>query len=111
MRDRLIMNKEERLRKSILDQMLSGFITRRSAKKRLKVSERQFKRILSRYKKFGDEGLVHKSRGKPSSYAYQSEFKDKILFFYREKYLDFGPTFAAEKLLEEDGLEIHAETL
>ena len=30
---------------------------------------------------------------------------------YREKYLDFGPTLASEKLLEDDGLTVHHETL
>jgi len=109
--DRLIMNKKERYRKAILEHVKEGFISRRDARKRLKLSDRQFKRIFSRYKKFGDEGLVHQSRGKPSHYAFSKEMKEQILKVYREKYLDFGPTFAAEKLWEEDHLEIHAETL
>lgn len=111
MGDRLIMNKKERYRKAILEHVKEGFMSRRDARKRLKISGRQFKRILSRYLKLGDEGLVHQSRGKPSTNAFPAERKEQILKVYREKYLNFGPTFAAEKLLEEDSLEIHAETL
>lgn len=111
MGDRLIMNKKERLRKALLDQVIAGLISRKEARKHLKISDRQLKRIVSRYKEQGDEGLIHKSRGKPSTHAFSAEIKDQILTMYRKKYLNFGPTFAAEKLLEEDHLAIHAETL
>ena len=92
MGDLLIMNKPERLRKAILDQYFAGFITRKDAHKRLNISSRQLKRIIFRYKHYGEK-------------------KKRILALYQEKYLGFGPTFACEKLLEEDHLEINAETL
>lgn len=111
MGDKFIMSKQERLRKAILDQLFASFITRKDARRRLNVSSRQLKRIISRYKNHGDEGLVHRSRGKASTNGIPQEKKKQILALYQEKYLNFGPTFASEKLLEEDGLEIHAETL
>src|SRR5665648_996022 len=102
MEDRLIMNKKERQRKALLDQVIAGFISKKDARKRLTLSSRQFRRIFVTYKANGDKGLVHKSRGKTSTRAYPEEQKEKILAIYREKYLDFGPTFASEKLEEED---------
>ncbi len=111
MEDRLIMNKKERQRKALLDQVIAGFISKRDAKKRLAISSRQFRRIFAVYKANGDKGLVHKSRGKTSSRTYPADKKEKILGIYREKYLDFGPTFASEKLEEEDHLNVHPETL
>ena len=39
------------------------------------------------------------------------EIKDKILALCREKYHDFGPPFACEKLLEQDGIKISDETM
>lgn len=111
MRDRLIMSKKERQRKTLLDQIEVGYINRQDAAKRLSISERQLRRIIARYRKDGDEGLVHKSRGRRSNRAYPAEKKEKVLKIYEEKYSGFGPTFAAEKFKEINEIEIQAETL
>jgi hypothetical protein len=42
---------------------------------------------------------------------YISEVKKAVISFYEKKYWDFGPTLAVEKLDEEDGYKLHAETL
>jgi transposase len=111
MGDKLIMSKKELRRKSIFDLVKLGQITQVDASKRLSLSYRQTKRAYQEYLKKGDEGLVHKSRGKPSKRAYSDEMKSAVLGLYEEKYWDFGPTLAAEKLLEEDSYVLHAETL
>lgn len=111
MADRLVMSKKERDRKVILEQILAKNISKKDARKRLQISSRQLRRLIVKYKQEGDAALVHKSRGKPSTRAYPEEKKTKILQIYREKYMDFGPTFASEKLLEDDQLEVHKETL
>lgn len=111
MADRLIMNKKERDRKVILEQIAAKNISKKDARKRLQISDRQLRRLIAKYKQEGDSALVHKSRGKPSTRAYPDAKKAKILQIYREKYIDFGPTFASEKLLEDDQLEVHKETL
>ena len=111
MGDCLIMSKKERQHKTILDQVLTGFMSRKDARKRLQIGSRQLKRIIVKYRTLGDAGLVHQSRGKPSGRAYPPVKKARALSLYKEKYLDFGPTFAAEKLHEEDKLDVHPETL
>jgi transposase len=111
MEDRLIMSKKELERKTLLDGFRCGKLTLIDISKRLDISYRQIKRIWAKYQKEGDIGLCHRSRGKSSLRAYSLSFKGKILTLYQEKYLGFGPTFAAEKLLEDDGLKINAETL
>lgn len=111
MGDLLIMSKKELRRKSILDLVKIGQITQKDASKRLYLSYRQTKRIYQQYLKEGDTGLMHKSRGKPSSHAYKLPMKKAVLSLYEEKYWDFGPTLAAEKLLEDDNYTLHPETL
>src|SRR5690348_22516 len=111
MADRLIMNKKERDRKVILEQILLGQIRKKDARKRLRISDRQLRRLIAKYKQEGDEGLVHKSRGKRSTRAYPEEKKQQILQAYRERYMDFGPTLASEKLAENEHIIIHHETL
>ena len=112
MGDRLIMSKKERDRKVILEQIKLGQLKHNDAAKRLKLSCKQIGRILKKYKTQGDAGLIHQSRGKPSYRAYSQVIKDNVLALYREKYMDFGPTFAMEKMFEEDSsLTMHHETL
>jgi len=74
------------------------------------VSYRQAKRIWRRFCQRGDSGLVHGSRGKPGPRRTKAEFRDRVLARFKERYADFGPTFAAEKLAQE-GLAINHETL
>ena len=111
MGDLLIMSKNELKRKSIFDLIKNGCITRKDASKRLGISYRHTRRSYHRYLLEGDRSLVHKNRGKSSHRAISFEIKQAALKLYEEKYWDFGPTLAAEKLLEEDNIKIHAETL
>lgn len=109
--DRLIMSSKELKRKLILEEILKGRITLKDAAPKMEVCYRQAKRILKRYRKQGDKGLLHMNRGKPPNHAYPDRFKQIVIDLYQEKYLDFGPTFAAEKLLEYDKISVNPETL
>lgn len=111
MGDLLIMSKKERQRKAVVEQILSGHMSRGDAAKRLRVGERQLKRIIASYRKYGDAGLVHKHRGKSSNRAVSAKTKKKALKLYEAKYEGFGPTLASEKLEEDDHLFVKAETL
>lgn len=111
MGDKFIMSEKELRRKVILEGVKDGKITLSDAAIKLEVSYRQIKRINSRYRKHGDKGLIHKGRGAMPANAIPKAYQDKILDLYRAKYIGFGPTLAAEKLLEDDGCYIHQETL
>lgn len=111
MGDLLIMSKKELRRKSILELVKLGQLTQKDAAKRLYLSYRQLKRVYKRYLQEGDAGLAHKGRGKVSTHAYPQAMKKTVIALYEEKYWDFGPTLAAEKLEEDDNQKLHAETL
>ena len=111
MGDKLIMSKKERRRKSIFDLVKLGQLSQLDASKRLYLSYRQTKRAYRRYLREGDSGLIHRNFGKESPRAISPEIKKTVLALYEEKYWDFGPTLATEKLLENDKLKLHAETL
>lgn len=106
----LVMSQKERNRKVLLESVKNGLLTLKEAGKRAGLGHRQMKRLKRRYLKNGDAGLVHLRRGQPSNRAFAAEFKKAVLARYCEVYLDFGPTFAAEKLLK-DGLKLHHDTL
>jgi len=71
----------------------------------LSLSDRQVRRIIKRVRIEGDRGVLHKSRGTPSSRKFPRKVKAKVIKLYREKYKGFGPTLAAEKLLEIEGVK------
>lgn len=111
MGDKWIMSRKELERKSLLEAVGSGRLFLTEAAVRMKVSYRQSKRIWKRYLEEKDAGLCHRNRGKKPNNAYPESFKQKILQRYEERYNTFGPTFASEKLEEDDGLNVNAETL
>jgi transposase len=77
----------------------------------LGVTARQARRLCEAYEAAGASGLVSKSRGKPSNRRLASDLKAQALALVRERYADFGPTLAAEKLVELHGLAVSRETL
>lgn len=111
MEDKLIMSKKELERKTLLEHVKCGKLYLKEAADRLGIGYRQIKRIWKSYKEKGDKGLSHKNRGQRPKNAYSRAFKSKVLDLYQTKYFEFGPTFAAEKMLEDDRIAIHHETL
>lgn len=110
MGDRFIMSDKELRRKAILEGVKENKLTLKLASEILSISYGQVQRIYKQYLEEGNQGLIHKSRGRARCNAISSEYKARILDLYREKYLGFGSTLAAEKLLEDDGLPINPET-
>lgn len=86
-------------------------ITQVMAAKQMGISTRQVKRLWKAYKSQGAEGLVNRSRGKPSHNQIQTEVKQQALDLILEQYRDFGPTLASEKLREVHGIQISDESV
>src|SRR6266478_406292 len=108
--EKLLMSQKERKRLVVLEQVKAEQLTLVGAAEVMEVSYRQAKRIWQRYRKVGDEGLVHRSRGRPSGRRKPEAERAKVLGRYAQRYGDFGPTLAAEKL-QEEGFKIDHETL
>lgn len=98
-------------RLKIIQQTIDKQITQEIAASILGLSVRQVKRIVRKVKKSGDQGVIHQSRGKESNRKIPAAIKHHVLELYKEKYHDFGATFACEKLSELDGIAISDETL
>jgi len=108
----IAMTKQELSRKTIVERAIDKRITQREGAEKLEISERHFRRILSRYRKEGDLGLVSRQRGKPGNRKLAEEIRAHINKFIKDPlYEDFGPTLLAEKLLEFEGITISKETM
>jgi transposase len=108
---RLPMGEKERLRGKVLEMVRQGQMTLKAASALLRVSYRQAKRLYAAYRKEGDAGLIHGNYGKPSNNRPDERIVEKAIEAYREKYNDFGPTFASEKLNENDGIKMSVSAL
>ncbi|MDR2485720.1 MAG: helix-turn-helix domain-containing protein [Treponema sp.] len=101
MAGKLAMGQKELLRGKVLEQVKTGPLTLKEAALRLKISCRQAKRLYRAYREQGDAALIHGNRGRRSNNRTAEEW---ALAAYRERYTGFGPTFAAEKLAEVEGI-------
>jgi hypothetical protein len=109
--DKIEMNTMDRKRLTILTRVRDGLIDQVKASQDLKLSYRQTQRIYSKFIKEGEKSILHGLRGKKSNNLSDNTIKSRVLEIYKERYSDFKPTFACEKLEEEYALKINPETL
>jgi len=81
------------------------------AAQRLGLSRRQLERLVQRYKNEGVAGLVSRKRGRPSNRQLAPGVAERATALIRDRYADFGPTLACEKLRECHGLALAKETV
>lgn len=105
------MSLKELDRLQIIRDSVSRQITQEQAADRIGISIRQVKRLVQRYRVEGPQGLVSRRRGQRPNNAFTPDFRNLVISLVRDKYPDFGPTFACEKLREFHGLALSAETL
>jgi transposase len=108
--DRTAMSQRERDRLKVIAPVLTGARTQAEAARLLGVTVRQVRRIQRRVRAEGDEAVIHRLRGRPSNHRADPAFRCRVLEEYRNRYPDFGPTLASEKL-SAAGLTVSAETL
>ena len=105
------MSGEERERLHLIRQAQAGQLSQRAVSERLGIGVRQVKRLVRLWKQHGDAGLVSRQRGRASNHRLELGQRDRIAALLGEKYPDFGPTLAVEKLAEREGIVVSAETV
>lgn len=86
-------------------------LTQIEAGKRLRLTDRQIRNIFNRYKEFGNQGVISRKLGKAGNRQLPKGLKDKALSLIKTTYEGFGPTLAAEKLLENHNIKLSVETI
>jgi transposase len=107
----LRMSRKQRDRLKVLEQLKQRQISQRQAAQWLGLSARQVRRLERRYAAQGDCGLMHRGRGKPSNRRIGAEREAQAKQWLKAVYHDFGPTLAAEKLEERQGIVVSRETV
>ena len=81
------------------------------AAERLGLTVRQVERLVTRYRERGPSGVASGRRGRPGNRKLDAGLAVRALTIVRERYADFGPTLAREKLEECHGIRLAKETV
>ena len=105
------MSQNELERITLIRKVSEKKVKQKVAAKALGLSKRQIIRLVTNFRLEGDKGLISKRRGKSGNHVHCVEFKLKVKEVVEQCYSDFGPSFAAEKLLSLNELTVNKETL
>jgi len=107
----ITMTQKELSRYETIQNLINGRINGTEAAKQTNVSIRHIKRLKAKVKQYDVKGIIYGNRGRESNRKIKETKIEKIEKIVKEKYPDFGPTFAAEKLKENHQIKISDETL
>jgi len=107
----ITMTEKELSRYEIIKRLLNKEINGTDVAKQIGVSGRQVRSIKARVIKEGAKGVIHANRSKKGNRCMSEEKIKEIEIIIKKNYRDFGPTFAAEKLLENHQITISKEKL
>src|SRR5215472_9132511 len=109
--DRINLSQRERDRLRVLHEIEQGHLQQREAARRLRLSDRQIRRLQTRLRQEGDGGLMHRLRGRKSNRRFPEDQQQRALRqLSRRCYAGFGPTLACEHLARQ-GMVVSRETL
>ena len=110
--DKLLqMSPKELTRLEVVQRLKDKRLLQKEAASLLGLSVRQVKRLWQKYRKQAAKGLLNARRGKVSNHRLDAGVVREALDLLKEKYADFGPTLAHEKLLEVDQIRISRESV
>jgi hypothetical protein len=109
--ERITMTMRELDRFKVIQAVADGMLKPWRAAERLGLTTRQIRRLAARLREDGPGGLVSRRRAKPSNNRLDSAIANRALAIIRERYADFGPTLACEKLCECHGIHLAKETI
>ena len=107
----LTMSNQEITRLEVMQRLKEKRLAQKEAARMLELSVRQIKRLFRAYEAQGAKGLLSGRRGKPSNNRVDPQVIQHAIDLLYERYQDFGPTLAHEKLLEVHGLKLSDESV
>jgi transposase len=107
----ITMSMRELDRLKVIEAVAEARLMTWRAAERLGLSRRQVERLVIRYRDKGAAGVVSQRRGARSNHQLPQIVLDRALGLIHERYADFGPTLACEKLRECHGLVLSKETV
>ena len=110
-KDIIKMSTRELKRLRVIHKVIDRSIRQDDAALILGITARQVRRLKVAVIRDGERGVIHKSRGRPSSRKISDKIREKVLGLYKDKYCGFGPTLFSEEIGEREVIKISDETI
>src|SRR2546428_752488 len=111
MRDRIVLNRTEQRRVSVLNHLDSGALVNSEAAQLLGISVRQVQRLHRAYREQGVAGLAHGNRGRPARNVVDSATAERIVELARTRYQGFNHQHLTEMLAENHDIALSRPTV
>src|SRR6266851_134297 len=111
MRDRIVLNRAEQRRVSVLNHLDSGALVNREAAQLLGISVRQVQRLHRAFSQHGVAGLAHGNRGRPASNLVDSATSERIIELARTRYQGFNHQHLTGMLAENHDIALSRPTV
>lgn len=105
------MTEKEARRHEVIQKLINKTIDGTEASRLLNLCVRQIKRIKAAVVAFKLKGVIHGNRGKQSNHKINDEIIESVVALLKDKYYDFNPLLAQEKLWEINKIRIGKETV
>lgn len=109
--ERLLMSTKELDRLEVIKKVLERRLSQVAAAKLLGLSTRQLRRLTRRFEALGAKGLVSRKRGSCGRKKVSKSLVNQAIDIIQRDFYDYGPTLAAEKLLEYHDIALSKETV
>ena len=107
----ILMSRSEIDRMNVLRDLAEERIRVSEAATLMGLGRRQVLRLAKAFRQRGPTALASRRRGRPSNRSYPTALRSEVIGIIRERYADFGPTLAGEKLAELHGIDLARETI
>lgn len=105
------LTQAEQQKLAIITSAINKQITNGQAAKQLGLSVRQVQRLKVEVRRNGTQAVIHKLKGKLGNHHIDPQVKNKVLQEIKEKYVDFKPKFATEKIQKTYQVAITSQTV
>jgi hypothetical protein len=107
----ITLTRQEHERYTIIKRVLKREMRQAEAADLLNLTERQVRNLRDKVKEKGVRGMAHGNRGRPSLRKMSVELEERIAKIVGERYEDFKPKLAAEKLWAKERIRVSDEKL
>lgn len=98
--ERVTLTMNELKREHILKQIIEGKLSGIEGARRLDISIRQMRRIISKYRKLGVLAVIHGNRGRQPNNKIKEDIRQAILGYTKEEFLDYNDSHFTDELTE-----------
>ncbi len=110
-RETITLDARAQQRQFVLNHVLAGDLTVEEAARVLRLSRRQVRRLVERYRDEGAAALIHGNHGRRPVHRIDERLRARMVTLATTTYVGVNHTHLAELLAEREGLDIAGRTL